>query len=91
MPINQNLDDQVLALIAQATPPRFKKKVTADLHLQKDLGLDSIAITALVFRLEEVLNVDLSEIDVRQIGEMRTVGDAIAASRRIVELVNVSK
>jgi long-chain acyl-CoA synthetase len=91
MPSNQNFDDQVLALIAQATPSRFKKPVTVDLHLQKDLGLDSIAITSLVFRLEEVFGIDLSDVDVREVGQMKTVGDAVAASRKIVELANAAK
>ncbi len=81
---NDDLDNAVIALIARAA--RKKRPVTLDLQLQTDLGFDSLAITALVFQFEELLRVDLSEIDLGQIGQLRTVKDALLASRKIIEL-----
>lgn len=80
-------DEQILSLIAKGVPGRFKKaKITRDMHLQRDLGLDSLALSAMVFRLEEVFDIDLGDVDLGiNIAQLRTVGDAINASRQIVQ------
>lgn len=78
--------DKIMALIAEAVPRRRRKVgLRADMHLQHDLGLDSMGLAALLFRLERTFGIDLSTIDFgAQLGSIRTVGDAIAMSRKIV-------
>ena len=79
-------DEKIMSLVEQAVPRKLKKgKISRDMHLQKDLGIDSIGIAMMVFRLEEVFDVDLGDGDADvDMGRIRTVGDAIDASRRIV-------
>jgi acyl carrier protein len=44
-----------------------------------------VGLAALVFRLESAFGIDLGTIDLgAQLGSIRTVGDAIAVSRKIV-------
>jgi len=78
--------DKIIALIAEAVPRRNRKAgLRVDMQLQRDLGLDSVGLAALVFRLESAFGIDLGTIDLgAQLGSIRTVGDAIAVSRKIV-------
>jgi len=80
-------EGRIIALIEQAVPRKLKRgKIERGMGLQKDLGVDSIGIAMLVFRLEEAFDIDLDpdslELDM---GKIKTVGDAIDASRVIVE------
>lgn len=86
MDADPKFDEKVLSLIAEAIPGRLKKKpITPDLRLQKDLGLDSLGIAALVFRLEEAFGIEIGDLaEGIEIGKMKTVADALAASRQIV-------
>lgn len=86
MDADAQFDEKVLALIAEAIPGRIKKKqLTPELRLQKDLGLDSLGIASLVFRLEDTFGVELGNlVDDINIGQMRTVADALEASRKLV-------
>jgi acyl carrier protein len=83
--------DKIIALIAEAVPRRYRKAgVRTDMHLQHDLGLDSIGLTALLFRIESAFEIDLGGLDLgAQMGSIRTVGDAIAMSRKIVDQARV--
>lgn len=86
MDIDPKFEEKILALITDGVPGKFKKqKITPEMRLQKDLGLDSLALAALVFRLEDAFGVDLSGLDLgANMGQMRTVGDAIDVSRKLV-------
>ena len=86
MEFDAKFDETILSLITEAVPGKFKKaKLTADMRLQRDLGLDSISLLALVFRMEEAFGIDLSDIDLgSNMGRIRTVGDALTVSREIV-------
>ncbi|MFP5265308.1 MAG: acyl carrier protein [Blastocatellia bacterium] len=86
MNIEHNFDEKILSLIAEAVPGKFKKaKITTDMRLQRDLGIDSLGIAALVFRLEEVFGISLDDPDLgAYMGQIKTVGDAITVSRQIV-------
>ncbi len=86
MESDAKFDEKVLALIAEAVPGRMKKKqLTPDLRLQKDLGLDSLGMAALVFRLEEAFGIELGDlVNGINIGQMKTVADALQASRQLV-------
>jgi acyl carrier protein len=81
-----NLDEQILALIAEAVPKKYKKAgITKDMRLLADLGLDSLGIAALVFRLEEKYGISVDDVDLNAgLGHMRTVGDAIEMGRKFI-------
>ena len=78
---------KLIALIAEAVPRKFKKNaITKETYLQKELGLDSIGILAMVFRFEEAFKVDLGRINLQiNMGQLRTVNDAINMSREILK------
>lgn len=80
-------DEKIVALIAEGVPGKFKKQaISKESRLQRDLGLDSLALAALVFRLEDTFAIDLTGIDLGgKMGRMRTVGDAIETSREIIQ------
>ena len=82
-----NFDEKILSLLSEAVPGKFKKtKITQEMHLQRDLGIDSLAIAALVFRLEEVFGIDLTDVDFgTSLSQMRTVSDAINMSKEIIK------
>jgi acyl carrier protein len=82
-----NYEERVLALIAEAVPARLRKpKITTDMRLQRDLGLDSIGMLALLFRFEQAFGIDIAALDVGiTLGQMKTVGDAVALGRDVVE------
>ncbi|RKH05139.1 acyl carrier protein [Corallococcus sp. CA053C] len=86
MDVDPQFDEKVLALIAQAVPGRLKKaRLTPELRLQKDLGIDSLGIAALVFRLEETFGIEIGDLALDiNVSQMRTVADALDASRQIV-------
>lgn len=86
-PAMDEFAEKIIALIAEAVPRRYRKAgLRQDMQLQRDLGLDSMGLAALVFRLEGVFGIDLGAVDLgAHMGSIRTVGDAIAASRKIVD------
>jgi len=87
MDTDSQFETKVLSLIVETVPRKFKKAaITGETHLQKELGLDSIAILAMVFRFEEVFKIDLGSINFQvNMGELRTVNDALKMSKEILE------
>jgi len=87
MDTDSQFETKVLSLIVETVPRKFKKTaITGETHLQKELGLDSIAILAIVFRFEEVFEIDLGRINFQvNMGELRTVNDALKMSKEILE------
>lgn len=87
MEFDARFEDRIVELIAQATPARHRNtRITREMRLHHDLGIDSLGMVALVFRLEQAFSVDLAElapeIDVRR---LRTVQDMIDVSRQILQ------
>lgn len=84
---DEKFDEKILSLIAEAVPKKYKKAgVTKDMRLLADLGIDSLGIAALVFRLEEMYGISVDDIDFGAgLSQMRTVGDAIDMSRKLIE------
>lgn len=83
---DSEFETRIIGLIEQAVPRKLKKgQIERGMFLQRDLGVDSIGIAMLVFRLEELFDIELDtdnlEIDM---GRVKTVGDAIDISRSIV-------
>jgi acyl carrier protein len=87
MDTDSQFETKILSLITETVPRKFKKTaITGETHLQKELGLDSIAILAMVFRFEEVFKIDLGRINFQvNMGELRTVNDALKMSKEILE------
>lgn len=84
---DEKLDEKILSLIAEAVPKKYKKAgITKDQRLLADLGIDSLGIAALVFRLEEMYGINMDYIDFgSSLGQMRTVGDAIEMGRKLIK------
>ncbi len=82
-----NLEEVVIPLIASGVPGKFRNtRITRDTHLQKELGLDSLGLLALVFRFEEKFSLDLSKMNIDlNVAKLRTVNDVIKAVQEILE------
>lgn len=91
MEIDTSFDEKIMTLIAGAVPGKFKKtRICRETHLQKELGLDSIGVLALVFHFEESFGIDIAEMGVDiNIAKLKTVGDIINAGRDIMSKVPV--
>lgn len=87
MESDEKLDEKILSLIAEAVPKKYKKAgITKDQRLLADLGIDSLGIAALVFRLEEMYGISLDEATLGSgLSQMRTVGDAIEMGRKLIK------
>lgn len=92
MELDEKIDEKIMTIVAAAVPGKFKKtRITRETHLQKELGLDSIGVLAMVFRFEEVFGIDIAEMDVDiDIAKLKTVGDVIIAGREILSKVPVN-
>jgi acyl carrier protein len=84
---DEKFDEKILSLIAEAVPKKYKKAgITKDMRLLADLGIDSLGITALVFRLEEMYGISVDDMDFgATLSQMRTVGDAIDMGRKLIK------
>jgi acyl carrier protein len=83
-------EQRVIAVISDSRPRSNRDQpISAETSLSS-LGLDSLAIVALVFRLERELQVDFSQHHlVTELGKMKTVADVIAASQSVLGARNV--
>ncbi|UUL82307.1 acyl carrier protein [Sphingomonas qomolangmaensis] len=83
----QTIDNIVLELAVEAAPGRFRQvPLVPTTRLKHDLGLDSIAMLALLFRLEERFGIDLAAVDVGvTLAQLVTVGDLLAVAHSVIE------
>jgi acyl carrier protein len=86
MEVDAKCDEKITATIAEGVSGRFRKtRITSETQLQKELGLDSIGILALVFRFEELFGIDIAQMGINiDVAKLKTVGDVIAAGRAIM-------
>lgn len=84
---DEKLDEKILSIVAEAVPKKYKKAgITKDMRLLADLGIDSLGLAALVFRLEETYGINVDDIDFGAgLSQMRTVGDAIDWGRKLIK------
>ena len=89
MTIPSSQDAKVLQLLTAAVPGKFRKTaISRETQLQRDLGLDSIAILSLIFRFEEEFGVDLLKLNLNiDIARLRTAGDVLDIANSILEFV----
>jgi acyl carrier protein len=64
---------QVIAALGEYLK-KDQRKLAATLSLQEDLGLDSLAIIELLYRIEEAFNLSIPDEDLEK---LHTVGDVI--------------
>lgn len=64
---------QVIAALGEYLK-KDERKFAATLSLREDLGLDSLAIIELLYRIEEVFNLSIPDEDLEK---LQTVGDVI--------------
>jgi acyl carrier protein len=71
-------DQQIASNIIQALADYLKRdaaSITEDLHLRDDLGLDSMAVIELLYKIEETFNIQIPDQDLMG---LRTVGSVAA-------------
>jgi acyl carrier protein len=64
VPADSQIADQIIAALAEYLK-RDKKSITPDNRLRDDLGLDSIATIELLFKLEEVFDLQIPDEDLK--------------------------
>ncbi len=86
MQSGQSLDEQIMGLIASGVPGKFKKvQIKRETSLQKELGLDSIGMLALVFRFEELFGIDIAQLGIDiNVAKLKTVDDLVRAGHDIL-------
>jgi acyl carrier protein len=73
MPADSPVADQIIAALAEYLK-RDKKSIALDNRLRDDLGLDSIATIELLFKLEEVFDMQIPDEDLKG---LTTVGHVV--------------
>jgi len=81
------VETKMLALISEAVPSKFRNvSITAGSRLKQDLGLDSIAMLALIFRFEECFDLDLATVDIDvKFSRLTTVGSLLAVAHELLD------
>jgi acyl carrier protein len=93
MDVDAGIDEKLLALLAEAVPGKFKKKqITTETLLRKDLGLDSLALLSVIFRLEQIFGIDVGALDFTlNMAELRTVTDALHMAKELLKQAEAKK
>jgi acyl carrier protein len=80
-----DVDALVIALVREVVPwGASGNRVSSSSSLGDELGIDSMGMVVLAFRIGEELGLELDEGDV-DLAEIRTVGDVQATARRLLE------
>ena len=84
---DQDLEQKVISLVANAVPSKFKKvPISSQTNLQKELGLSSLGMLALVFQMEEAFGVSLAGLDVTvNLASLSTVQDLTRVTEEVLE------
>ena len=78
---SEEVETTVIKFLREVMPWRLaRKEISRAMFLQKDLGIDSMGLVALAFRLEEEFGIDLSEFP-EEVGNIRQVADVLALAR----------
>jgi acyl carrier protein len=72
-PQQSAIANQVIAALGEYLK-KDQRKIAATLSLREDLGLDSLAIIELLYRIEEAFNLSIPDEDLEK---LQTVGDVI--------------
>ena len=80
MPAGKNIANPIISALAEYLK-RDKKTIALDTRLRDDLGLDSIATIELLFKLEEVFDIQIPDEDLKG---LVTVGHVVKYVRKQV-------
>lgn len=84
MAVTSDLDARIMAAIADALPTSQRIELHAETRLGADLGLDSLGVLALLFRLQEVFEVELEDDADVDAAAPRTIGDVVELTRTLL-------
>lgn len=86
MPVENEIEQKILALLGEFIPHKKKlREITKETELKQELGVNSIGLLSLVFRVEEEFDVDLSQLDFGlELARLRTVGDLLRISKELL-------
>jgi acyl carrier protein len=86
MDIDAKFEEKVISLIAKAVSGKYKKvSISRETYLQKELGLDSIGMLALIFRFEESFGIDIAQLGIDiNTAKIKTVGDLLDVGHNIM-------
>lgn len=88
--VDTNIENRLLALLADATPRRRVDAITRATHLRRDLGLDSIGILSLVFQFEREFEVNIAGTNVHlNMSRLRTAGDLIETAKTVLAAATI--
>ncbi len=75
------METRILHLLREVMPWQLaKKEITPEMHLQRDLGIDSMGLVALAFRLEEEFGIDVNAFSANAMN-FRRVEDLLVVMR----------
>jgi len=86
MATTPNIDERIMTAIGEAMSISKSKRYQLDTEtrLYADLGLDSLGMVALLFRLQEAFGVEFDEEADIDIGSLRTVGDLLHIAQKLL-------
>lgn len=88
--VADKIDTTVLQLLREALPSRSAKmEIRPEMSLQRDLGIDSMALVAFAVRLGDEFGIDLNQF-ADAIGDTRTVDDVLMTVKRLLEQSKVA-
>lgn len=85
MTVTSDIEVRLLEAIGDAMPMHRKElQIHPEMRLHADLGLDSLGLLALLFRLQEVFAVRFEDDPDIDVGAMRTVSDLLRVARELI-------
>jgi acyl carrier protein len=85
MTVTDDIDVRLLEAIGDAMPMHRKEiRIHPEMRLHADLGLDSLGLLALLFRLQEVFALKFDDDPDIDVGAMRTVDDLLRVARELL-------
>lgn len=81
---SQEISNHVLVILREVIPSQFaKKELRPETSLRNDLGIDSLAMAAFVFLMEEEFGLNFADL-APSVGEVRTVGHVLDVATRAI-------
>ena len=80
------IEQKILTLLREVSPRKARlSEITENTDLRNELGVNSIGLLSMVFRVEKEFQVDLSRIDFgAQLAGLRTVRDLLSLSKELL-------
>ena len=80
----QEISGRVLIVLREVIPSQFaNKELRREMSLRNDLRIDSLAMAAFVFMMEEEFGLNFADL-AADVGEVRTVGDVLDLALNLI-------